>query len=72
MPLLERLDAWITQQEKELFRQAADAKGLTLAAFVMSSAREAALKTLKKRHRIAFGRKNQQALVTKPRNHQTK
>jgi uncharacterized protein (DUF1778 family) len=60
---LERLDARITAEEKELFQEAADAKGLTLTAFVTSSAHEAALKVLKEQHIIELGRKDQQAFA---------
>ena len=60
---LERLDARITTEEKELFQEAADVKGLTLTAFVTSSAHEAALKVLKEQHVIELGRKDQQAFA---------
>jgi uncharacterized protein (DUF1778 family) len=63
MALAERLDARITREEKELFQEAADAKGLSLTAFVTSSAREAAIKTLKERHVIELGRKDQQTFA---------
>jgi uncharacterized protein (DUF1778 family) len=58
--LAKRLDARITREEKELLQEAAAAKGLTLTAFVTSSAREAAIKTLKEQHVIELGRKDQQ------------
>ena len=63
MALAERLDARITREEKELLQEAADAKGLSLTAFVTSSAHEAAIKTLKERHVIELGRKDQQAFA---------
>src|SRR5262249_51413951 len=63
MALAERLDARITVEEKELLQEAAAAKGLTLTAFVTSSAREAALKVLKEQHVIELGRKDQQAFA---------
>jgi uncharacterized protein (DUF1778 family) len=59
MALAERLEARITREEKELLQEAADAKGLSLTAFVTSSAHEAAIKTLKDRHVIELGRKDQ-------------
>jgi uncharacterized protein (DUF1778 family) len=63
MATAERLDARITAEEKELLQQAAAAKGLTLTAFVTSSAREAALKVLKEQHVIELGRRDQQAFA---------
>jgi uncharacterized protein (DUF1778 family) len=63
MALAERLDARITAEEKELLQKAADAKGLTLTAFVTSSARDAAIKVLKEQHVIELGRKDQQAFA---------
>jgi uncharacterized protein (DUF1778 family) len=63
MALIARLDARITAEEKELLEEAAAAKGLTLTAFVTSSAREAAIKVLKEQHVIELGRKDQQAFA---------
>jgi uncharacterized protein (DUF1778 family) len=63
MAVAERLDARITAEEKELLQEAAAAKGLTLTAFVTSSAREAALKVLKEQHVIELGRRDQQAFA---------
>lgn len=60
---LERLDARITADEKELLQEAAAAKGLTLTAFVTSSAREAAIKILREQHVIELGRKDQRAFA---------
>jgi uncharacterized protein (DUF1778 family) len=61
--LAERLEARVTAEEKELLQEAATAKGLTLTAFVTSSAREAAMKVLRERHVIELGRKDQRAFV---------
>jgi uncharacterized protein (DUF1778 family) len=63
MALAARLDARITVEEKELLEEAASAKGLTLTAFVTSSAREAAIKVLKEQHVIELGRKDQEAFA---------
>lgn len=63
MALSERLEARITAEEKELLQEAASAKGLTLTAFVTSSAREAAIKILKEPHVIELGRKDQRAFA---------
>lgn len=63
MALAQRLDARVTAEEKELLQEAATAKGLTLTAFVTSSAREAAIKVLREQHVIELGRKDQQAFA---------
>ncbi len=60
---VERLDARVTTEEKELLQEAADAKGLTLTAFLTSSAREAAVKVLKEQHVLELGRKDQQTFA---------
>jgi uncharacterized protein (DUF1778 family) len=61
--LAERLEARVTAEEKKLLQEAAAAKGLTLSAFVTSSAREAALKVLREQHVIELGRRDQRAFV---------
>jgi uncharacterized protein (DUF1778 family) len=61
--LAERLEARVTAEEKELLQEAAAAKGLSLTAFVTSSARETAMKVLREQHLIELGRKDQQAFV---------
>jgi uncharacterized protein (DUF1778 family) len=63
MALRERLEARVTADEKELLQEAAAAKGLTLTAFVTSSAREAAIKVLREQHVIDLGRKDQRAFA---------
>lgn len=64
MPVLaKRLEARLTAEEKELLQEAAAAKGLTLTAFVASSAREAAMKVLREHHILELGRKDQRAFV---------
>lgn len=64
MPALtERLEARVTREEKELLQEAAAAKGLTLTAFVTSSAREAAMKVLREQHVIELGRNDQRAFA---------
>jgi uncharacterized protein (DUF1778 family) len=61
--LAERLEARVTAEEKELLQEAAAARGLTLTAFVTSSAREAAMKVLREQHVIELGRKDQRAFA---------
>jgi uncharacterized protein (DUF1778 family) len=63
MARAERLEARVTAEEKELLQEAAAAKGLTLTAFVTSSAREAAIKVLREQHVIELGRKDQRAFA---------
>ena len=63
MALAARLDARITVEEKELLEEAASAKGLSVTAFVTSSAHEAAIKVLREQHIIELGRKDQQAFA---------
>ena len=63
MALAERLEARVTAEEKRLLQEAAAAKGLTLTAFLISSAREAALKVLREQHVIELGRRDQRAFA---------
>jgi uncharacterized protein (DUF1778 family) len=48
---------------RKLLQEAATAKGLTLTAFVTSSAREAALTVLREQHVVELSRRDQRALV---------
>jgi uncharacterized protein (DUF1778 family) len=63
MALAERLEARVTAEDKQLLQEAAAAKGLTLTAFVTSSAREAAIKVLREQHVIELSRKDQRAFA---------
>ena len=63
MAMAQRLEARITREEKKLLQEAATAKGLSLTAFVTSSAREAAVRTLQERHIIELGRRDQEIFV---------
>ena len=63
MTLTQRLEARITREDKKLLKEAADAKGLTLTAFVTQSAREAAVRALQERHVIELGRQDQETFV---------
>lgn len=62
-PAAERLEARVTAEDKELLQEAAAARGLTLTAFVTSSAREAALKILREQHVIELTRRDQKAFA---------
>ena len=63
MALAERLEARITAEDKELLQQAAEARGLSLTAFVTSSAREAAVRVLREQHIIELSRQDQRAFA---------
>ena len=63
MALAERLEARVTAEDKQLLQEAAAAKGLTLTAFLTSSAREAAIKVLREQHVIELSRKDQRAFA---------
>lgn len=63
MALAERLEARITAEDKELLQQAAAARGLSLTAFVTSSAREAAVRVLREQHMIELSRQDQRAFA---------
>ncbi len=59
----ERLEARITAEQKELFREAATVAGVTLTDFVISSVQQAALRTLEERQLITLSRHDQRAFV---------
>ncbi len=59
----ERLEARVTAEQKELFREAATLAGVTLTDFVISSVQQAALRTLEDQHMISLGRADQRAFV---------
>ncbi len=64
-----RLEARLTASQKAVLRQAADARGVTLTAFVVSSAYEAAVRSLQAARVIELGGRDQAAFVaalTKP------
>jgi len=59
----ERLEARITSEQKELFKEAATLQGVTLTDFIVSSVHQAAIRTLEKRHIIEISRNDQKAFV---------
>lgn len=61
--LSERLEARITAEQKELFKEAAAARGVTLTDFVVDSVHEAAVRTLQTRHLIQLRREDQRLFV---------
>lgn len=61
---IERLEARITQEQKELFKEAADVRGLTLTDFVVVSVREAAVAALRERDALQLTRTDQEAFVS--------
>lgn len=62
-PANERLEARITAEQKELFREAAALTGVTLTDFVISSVQQAALRTIEDRHLINLSRNDRRAFV---------
>lgn len=59
----ERLEARVTTEQKELFREAADLQGVTLTDFIVSSVHQAAIRTLEARHVLRVSRIDQQVFV---------
>ena len=60
---LQRLEARITPQQKQLLQRAAGLTGRTLTDFVIASAQEAALKAIEQHTLIALGAADQKAFV---------
>jgi len=60
---LQRLEARITAQQKHLLQRAAELCGRSLTDFVVSSAQEAALKTLEQHTVVALGARDQRTFV---------
>jgi uncharacterized protein (DUF1778 family) len=59
----ERLEARISGDEKQLLEDAARRRGMTLTAFVLSSAHDAAVRTLETAHVVELTRQDQQRFV---------
>lgn len=59
----ERLEARISADEKHLLENAAQRRGMTLTAFVLSSAHDAAVRTLDTAHVVEVTRQDQQRFV---------
>jgi uncharacterized protein (DUF1778 family) len=60
----ERLEARITAEQKDLLREAATLRGVTLTDFVVASAYEAAVRTIRERQVIELGREDQSVFVS--------
>jgi uncharacterized protein (DUF1778 family) len=60
----ERLEARITAEQKSLLREAASLRGVTLTDFVVASAYEAAVQTIRERQVIELGREDQAVFVS--------
>ena len=61
--LRERLEARITSDQKELLREAAAVRGVSLSDFVVNSAHEAAVRVLEQTRVLEVSRRDQRALV---------
>ena len=59
----ERLEARITKRQKTLFEKAAMVRGTTVSRFVITSAQEAAIRTLEGQQIIELGRRDQEIFV---------
>lgn len=60
---LERLEARLTREQKELLQQAAELEGRTLTDFVVSSAQAAALRTIQEHTLISLTKRDSEAFV---------
>jgi uncharacterized protein (DUF1778 family) len=60
---IERLEARVTTDQKELFKEAAEARGQSLTDFIVSSVRDAALAALHEKQVFEISRRDQQAFV---------
>ena len=58
-----RLEARVSQQQKQLFQRAATLAGRSLTDFVVSSLQEAALRTIQEHELIVLSRKDQETFV---------
>jgi uncharacterized protein (DUF1778 family) len=59
----ERLEARITADQKELFKEAAELRGQSLTDFVVTSVRDAAMAVLRERHLFELTRRDREAFV---------
>lgn len=59
----ERLEARISKEQKRLFMKAAAFDGCSLSEFVISSAQEAARKTIREHETLALSERDQEAFV---------
>ena len=60
----ERLEARISKEQKRLFTKAAALDGCSLSEFVVSSAQEAARKTIREHETLALSARDQEAFIT--------
>jgi uncharacterized protein (DUF1778 family)/predicted GNAT family N-acyltransferase len=58
-----RLEARVTPEQKELFKEAATLQGVTLTDFIVSSVHQAAIRALEARHVLELSRSDQKAFV---------
>jgi uncharacterized protein (DUF1778 family) len=60
----ERLEARVTPEQKELFKEAAALQGVTLTDFIVGSVHQAAIRALEARHVLELSRRDQKAFVS--------
>lgn len=61
---IERLEARITKTQKELFVRAAELQGRSLTDFLVASAQEAALATVRTHDAVRLGERDREAFVS--------
>jgi uncharacterized protein (DUF1778 family) len=59
----QRLEARITQEQKELFQRAADLEGRTVTDFVISAVQQAAVKTIQQHEVLHLSRRDSELLA---------
>ena len=59
----ERLEARITREQKKLFQKAADLQGCTVTDFIVSSAQDAAMRTIQERTIMTLSERDREVFV---------
>jgi len=67
----DRLEARVAKEQKSLFQRAADLQGKSLTEFLIHSAQQEALKTIREYESIVLGREDQRVLMDALLNYKT-
>lgn len=67
----DRLEARVAREQKSLFQRAADLQGKSLTEFLIHSAQQEALKTIREYESIALGKEDQRVLMDALLNYET-
>ena len=59
----ERLEARVTREQKRLFQRAAELEGRTMTDFIVSSAQEAAVRTIRERTAMTLSERDREVFV---------